>query len=115
MRFARYSALYACVLAVFSVRPAAAISNNVVRVDEFKWMKAETAHFDVYYDSSTERMLPMIAQLLEESWNDVGGRLNYSVTEKTPFFFYSNHNEFEQTNIVQIGEGTGGVTEAFKN
>lgn len=115
MRFPFSIVVKALFVVALTALPAAALSNNVVRVDEFKWMKAETAHFDIYYDSSTERMLPIIAQYLEESWQNVGRRLSYSVTERTPFFFYSNHNEFEQTNIVQIGEGTGGVTEAFKN
>ncbi|MBV9079841.1 MAG: PD40 domain-containing protein, partial [Elusimicrobia bacterium] len=48
-------------------------------------------------------------------WREVGARFGYQVPERTPFFFYSDHNRFEQTNIVSIGEGTGGVTEAFKN
>src|SRR5262245_53986374 len=115
MRFSSRSALSLFLLAFLAAIPAGALSNNVVRVDEFNWMKAETTHFDLYYDSSTERMLPIIAQYLEEAWRDVGDRIDYSVGERTPFFFYSNHNQFEQTNIVPIGEGTGGVTEAFKN
>ncbi len=102
-------------LFLFLSPSAFALSNNTVRVNEFNWMSAQTEHFDVYYDSGTERMVPLIAQYLEESWREVGARLGYSVTERTPFFIYSNHNEFEQTNIVSIGEGTGGVTEAFKN
>ena len=39
----------------------------------------------------------------------------YHVPTRTSFFFYSNQRTCsEQTNIVQIDEGTGGVTEAFK-
>src|SRR5690349_16978649 len=115
MRFPKAPFLVLFFTAFCAALPASAFSNNVVRVDEFNWMKAETAHFDIYYDSTTEQMLPMMAQYLEEAWKNVGLRLDYKVTQRTPFFFYSNHNEFEQTNIVQIGEGTGGVTEAFKN
>ena len=41
----------------------------------------------------------------------------YHVPTRTPFFFFSNHNLFEQkqTPSFKIDEGTGGVTEAFKN
>ena len=92
-----------------------ALANNVVRIDNFKWMKVETDHFDIYYDKITEKLVPQMAQYIEKAWKDVGDRFGYSVPTRTPFFFYSDHNKFEQTNIVYIGEGTGGVTEAFKN
>jgi hypothetical protein len=60
-------------------------------------------------------MVPRMAQYLESAWKDVGDMYGYHVPTRTPFFFYSNHNLFEETNIVRIDEGTGGVTEAFKN
>lgn len=92
-----------------------ALASNNVRVDTFEWMHAQTEHFDIYYDSSTERLLPRMAKYLEDAWRDVGEDFRFEVKERTPFFFFSNHNEFEQNNVVPIGEGTGGVTEAFKN
>lgn len=92
-----------------------ALADNVVRVDRFDWMKVETEHFDVYYDKKTAPMVPQIADYLEKTWQDVGDRFGYFVPARTPFFFFSDHNRFEQTNVVSIGEGTGGVTEAFKN
>src|SRR5687767_6997170 len=91
-----------------------AVENNVRR-DRFKWMTVSTPHFDIYYDQSTANLAPRMAHYLESAWHDVGKQFNFYVPERTPFFFYSNHNEFEQTNVVSIGEGTGGVTEAFKN
>ncbi len=91
-----------------------AVENNVRR-DKFDWMTVRTAHFDIYYDKNTEKLVPRMAHYLESAWHDVGQQFNFYVPDRTPFFFYSNHNEFEQTNIVSIGEGTGGVTEAFKN
>ncbi len=90
-------------------------ADNNVRREDFKWMVIQTAHFDVYYDKSTEMMAPRMAHYLEKAWAEVGEKYDVFVGSRTPFFFYSNHNEFEQTNVVSIGEGTGGVTEAFKN
>ena len=90
-------------------------ADNNVRRDRFKWMVVQTEHFDIYYDEKTARMVPRMAQYLEGAWKEVGDMYGYHVPTRTPFFFYSNHNLFEQTNIVQIDEGTGGVTEAFKN
>ncbi len=107
--------LFLLLLPLLSPFYSFATSDNNVRVDRFHWMKQETAHFDVYYDSSTERLAPSMAHLLEKAWTEVGRKLNYQVPGRTPFFFFSNHNEFEQNNIVPVGEGTGGVTEAYKN
>jgi Tol biopolymer transport system component len=96
-------------------RPAHAILNSSVRTDRFNWMQVQTDHFDIFFDSASEKAVPIMARHLEDAWKEVGDVLNVKVAERTPFFFYSNHNEFEQTNIVPVGEGTGGVTEAFKN
>jgi Tol biopolymer transport system component len=90
-------------------------ADNNVRRDRFDWQVVQTEHFDIYYDKKTARMVPRMAHYLEDAWKDVGDMYGYHVPFRTPFFFYSNHNRFEQTNIVQIDEGTGGVTEAFKN
>ncbi|OVE78445.1 hypothetical protein BVX98_00350 [bacterium F11] len=106
--------LFFCFLFVFAPF-CFGFGNNNVRVDQFDWMKVQTEHFDLYYDKSTEKMVPHTALFLEKAWKEVGDKLQFHVKERTPFFLYSNHNEFEQTNIVPIGEGTGGVTEAFKN
>lgn len=114
MVFRYKSLLFALLL---SILPSVGfgLANNNVRVNKFEWMHAQTDHFDIYFDSSTERLVPHMAKHLEDAWRDVGAAFRFEVKERTPFFFYSNHNEFEQTNIVPIGEGTGGVTEAFKN
>lgn len=94
---------------------AFALAQNTVRVDDFKWMQVQTEHFDIYYDKKDEMLVPRMAHHVENAWREVGEKFNHNVPGRTPFFFYSDHNRFEQTNIVPIGEGTGGVTEAFKN
>jgi Tol biopolymer transport system component len=95
--------------------PGFAFLNNAVRVDQFDWQHAQTEHFDIYTDKKDEKHLPRIAKYLEGAWETTGNRLDFKVPGRTPFFFYSNHNKFEQSTIVRIDEGTGGVTEAFKN
>ena len=46
-----------------------------------------------------------------------GAVLEYQVSEPIPLLIYDSHNDFEDTNAIYglIGEGTLGVTEAFKN
>ena len=108
----RRSLVILCLALLAPVR-GHSLADNVVRVDRFNWMKVETEHFDIYYDKKTEPLIPQMAVEVENAWKEVGDRFGYSVPKRTPFFFFSDHNRFEQTNVVNIGEGTGGVTEAF--
>jgi hypothetical protein len=52
---------------------------------------------------------------LEKAYEKVTGDLNVSIEKKTPFFLYLTHNQFEQNNIAETGEGVGGFSEPCKN
>ncbi len=90
-------------------------SENKVITDVKKWEYIETDHFKIYHYPECYELLPVISEILEDTFNNTTRFYEYRPSKKIPFFIYRNHNEFEQTNIVDIGEGTGGVTEAFKN
>ncbi len=90
-------------------------SENKVITDVKKWEYIETEHFKIYHYPECKELLPVISEILEETFNNTTRFYEYRPSKKIPFFIYRNHNEFEQTNIVDVGEGTGGVTEAFKN
>jgi hypothetical protein len=47
----------------------------------------------------------------------VQATLNYKITARIPVIIYESHNEFQQTNIINIylSQGIGGVTELLKN
>ncbi|MBI4063810.1 MAG: PD40 domain-containing protein [Elusimicrobia bacterium] len=75
----------------------------------------ETEHFRIHYYDDNPLLLEETARILESAYQDVTADLDAKPNQKLPFFLYTNHNEFEQTRIVDIGEGTGGVTEAFKD
>lgn len=92
-----------------------ALGNNKVIVDKFRWQISETAHFQIYHYKESEPILPLVAHHLEKAYAQVTRDFDFEPREKTPFFFYLTHNEFEQTNVVDVDEGTGGVAEAFKN
>ncbi|MEK6544693.1 MAG: hypothetical protein AABZ44_09700, partial [Elusimicrobiota bacterium] len=55
------------------------------------------------------------ADHLEDAYASVTAALGAKPEKKLAFFLYTNHNEFEQNRVVNVGEGTGGVTEAFKD
>jgi len=88
---------------------------NKVITDIKKWEYVETEHFKIYHYPECKELLPVISEILEDTFNNTTRFYEYRPSKKIPFFIYRNHNEFEQTNIVDVGEGTGGVTEAFKN
>lgn len=89
-------------------------ATNKIIVDNFSWQISDTEHFSIYYCSNSIKILPKVADYLEKAYNLVCKDLHYQPPGKTPFFFYLTHNQFEQNNIVDVDEGTGGVTEAYK-
>ena len=54
---------------------------------------------------------------MAERWRARLGRvLNHELSGRQPLVLYASHPDFEQTNVIQgeLGEGTGGVTEAIR-
>ncbi|MBI2915419.1 MAG: PD40 domain-containing protein [Elusimicrobia bacterium] len=94
------------------VYPAA---QNKLISKKFEWKVVSTAHFDLYYYTGAEPILDLVQDHLENAYRAVTEKVDIRVSERLPFFLFLNHNDFEQNNIVDVGEGTGGVTEAFKN
>ncbi len=95
--------------------PARAFGKNKVNVHDFRWRVVSTEHFDIHFTAESEPLIPRAAFYLEKAYKTVTGDLDVPLKERIPFFFFVNHNQFEENNIVELGEGTGGVTEAFKN
>ncbi|MHB9154144.1 MAG: peptidase MA family metallohydrolase [Endomicrobiales bacterium] len=107
----------ALLLAVFFAgSPLGAALRNSVITRDFKWQISRIKHFDVYYyDSAGKNLLPHVEDYLQSGYRRSTRVLPVSDKHSFPILIYNTHNEFEQTNVTPIGEGTGGVTEAFKN
>jgi len=88
---------------------------NKVIVDQHAWYIAETDHFEIYHYPEESPFIPKVSKLLEEAYEKVTDDLNISIEKKTPFFLYMTHNQFEQNNIADTGEGVGGFSEPYKN
>ncbi|MCK4532407.1 PD40 domain-containing protein [bacterium] len=113
---------FLCLLLVFfllgntlSTEAGAFGKNKIVTIGNKKWFVAETEHFEIYYYPDTEQQLDKTARMLENAYEKITKGLEYLPTEKTPFFLYATQNHFVQNNIADIGEGTGGFAEVFKN
>jgi Tol biopolymer transport system component len=89
---------------------------NKVQYKEFKFQVLKTAHFDIYFYPEEEQAARM-ASLMAERWYARFSRLlNHELRGRQPLILYASGPHFRQTNAIEgeLGEGTGGVTEAYK-
>ncbi len=92
-----------------------AFGQNKTIVTDFKWQVIETPHFIIHYYLDNASMVESIVRILENGYQKVTRDLNIEPSAKIPFFLYASHNDFEQNNIGDVGEGVGGFTELYKN
>ncbi|MCO6485568.1 MAG: hypothetical protein J5I41_07285 [Saprospiraceae bacterium] len=90
---------------------------NKPRYQRFDFEVWESPHFTCYtYLKNPDRIRELA------TWAEHWYGLHLAVLEDTfpqrnPVLWYNHHAHFQQTNAIMglIGQGTGGVTEAFKN
>jgi Tol biopolymer transport system component len=92
-----------------------AFGQNKIVADAFQWRVARTEHFDIHHAPGEEAFAADAALWAERAYARLTKDLDVVPAGRTPLFIFSTHNRFEQNNIAPAGEGTGGVTEAFKN
>ncbi|MGQ0704339.1 MAG: hypothetical protein ACT4PM_14550 [Gemmatimonadales bacterium] len=89
---------------------------NKVQYRDFNFQVLETEHLKVHFYPE-ERNAAMLAARMAERWyarfEDL---LRDQLEDKQPLILYASHPEFAQTTTIpdEIGEATGGVTEALK-
>lgn len=88
-----------------------AIKTNILNYKIYK-----TENFDIYYpEEKLTSILSELEVLLEETLTKNSEYFDIAFDYKIPFFIYYGYQQFLQNTIVDVSEGTGGVTEAFKN
>lgn len=90
---------------------------NRVRYNNEKFKVLQTPHFEIYYYLKNEKLMQKFAQDAETWYKMHQEVFRDTFLKKNPIILYNNHPDFQQTTALQgeIGVGTGGVTEAFKN
>lgn len=105
---------------LFSPAPALAqgdyFGQNKVQYRDFDFKVLKTEHFDIYYYPEEEAATRMAARMAERWYGRLSKLLGHELRGRQPLILYASGPHFRQTNTIQggIGEGTGGVTEAFK-
>jgi hypothetical protein len=99
-----------------SALPAQYFGRNKVQYEDFDFKVLKTEHFDVYYYPREAVGAVQAARMAERWLARLSTVLQHELTGRQPLILYASPVEFQQTNAIggDIGEGTGGVTEALK-
>lgn len=88
---------------------------NKVQYQALDFAVIQTEHFDVYYHEGERQAALDAARMAERAYARLSRVLNHQYRERQPIILFASHTEFQQNNITDIGEGTGGVTEPFRH
>jgi Tol biopolymer transport system component len=90
---------------------------NVVRYETFDFRVLSTEHFDIYYYEDNAEHIDLVARMAERWQARLADVLDHELTLRQPIILYASHPHFRQTTTspADIGEGTGGFTEIFRN
>ena len=88
---------------------------NQVQYRQFDFQILQTENFDIYFYPEEEEASRDVARMAERWYRRFSSILGHTFEDRQPVIMYATHPHFQQTNIVgSISEGTGGVTEAYK-
>jgi WD40 repeat protein len=107
------------VWAASTPRRAAAQSyfgQNQVQYDKFAWQILETEHFQIYFYPQEHTAAHDAARMAERAYARLSQVLDHQFREKKPIILFASRTDFGQNNVTgDLGEGTGGVTEALRH
>ncbi len=89
---------------------------NKVTEQQFNWLIHNTEHFDIYYYPDEEALVPLMADMAEQSYRTLSETLGHEIKDRTPLILYESHTDFQETNIIldELSEGVAGFSELFK-
>jgi Tol biopolymer transport system component len=89
---------------------------NQVQYDRFDWQILETEHFQIYFYPEEKKAATDAARMAERAYARLSRVLDHQFREKKPIMLFSSRADFGQNNVTgDLGEGTGGVTEAERH
>ncbi len=88
---------------------------NQVQYNRFEWRVLETEHFRVHYYKEEKAAVEDAARMAERSYARLSRILGHEFRERKPIVIFASRTDFAQNNIFgDLGEGTGGVTDAAR-
>ena len=96
---------------------AQAFGKNKITAQRFDWHIHRTEHFDIHYYPSEAKLVPVMAAIAEEAYEQHSEDFEHELQDRTPLILYKSHKDFQETNIIlqELHEGIGGFAELFKH
>ncbi len=119
-RAARAGTLLALAVAALALAPRAGraqyFGRNKVQYETFHFQVLRTDHFDVYFYSEEQEAAEQAVRIAERWYARESQLFDHELSGRQALILYASPAAFQQTNAVSgdLGEGTGGVTEAIK-
>jgi Tol biopolymer transport system component len=113
---ARVTLLLGTLTLLASSAQAQYFGRNAVQYEDFHFKILKTQHFDIYFYDKEAAAAAEAGRMAERWYTRISTVLRHQLSGRQPLILYSDHPDFEQTNVLgeQPGEGTGGVTESLK-
>ncbi len=115
----RYLLFAICYLlfAIPCVTWAQGFGKNKITGQRFEWHIHRTEHFDIHYYPSEAKLVPIMAAIAEEAYEQHSADFEHELRDRTPLILYKSHKDFQETNIIlqELHEGIGGFAEIFKH
>ena len=94
-----------------------AFGKNKITGQRFDWHIHRTEHFDIHYYPSEAKLVPIMAAIAEEAYEQHSEDFEHELRDRTPLILYKSHKDFQETNIIlqELHEGIGGFAELFKH
>ncbi len=87
---------------------------NQVEYRRFHWKVLATDHFLIHYYPAESIAVHDAGRMAERAYARLSTMLNHQFREKKPIVLFASRADFGQNNVTgDLGEGTGGVTEAL--
>lgn len=104
-------------LAIASPLSAQDFGKNKVHYLDFNWEYIRSTHFNVYFTKGGYELAQFVAAEAESSVTSICASFHYQINKRINIAIFNSHNDFQQNNIIPeyLEEGTGGVTELYKN
>ena len=110
-------AICGLLFAIPCVTWAQSFGKNKITAQRFEWHIHKTEHFDIYYYPSEAKLVPIMAAIAEEAYEQHSADFEHELRDRTPLILYKSHKDFQETNIIlqELHEGIGGFAELFKH
>jgi Tol biopolymer transport system component len=101
--------------AVAPPAPAQYFGQNKIQYKYLKFSVIATQHFDVHYYPQEREAAMDAARMAERAYGRLSRILNHEYRERQPIILFASHSQFQQNNVTDIGDATGGVTDAYRH